>query len=487
MSDPQEGAATDILMTASNALVGNGDNKEGEEGIENEEEDGERVGGGVQPIEKLPDAMQELLPKNEEEEEEAKEEEEKNDSQQVHEPQYYPNNRIDRQNKSSRAPRRSPRNTSKSNRAVETTAEDPEGLAEEFENGASVSNADSQTLAQTVVELENRRDNMVSSGKMKDSLKVQMAIENAKAAQRESCKRETQKQALKENQDKQQKVREELRRIQQNMNEAEEGLKKKNNEYIESMQSRHKDERSKLDKKWKNDKYVQRRYNRSSQQLRTLRLTQERLIRAKKFSESENIGQIADRLEKEETNRNYNLMLEDYSSSVKALEERQREELELAETVNSRKLDEFHTFVELKKRPYIKRLYNLKKEEEEIAASPDNVWNLKHRNDGDLVSSIVGPRSNNQTMNSTRKVRELDYNTLKLPQLPIHTGNTSAASNSRSRAKSHASTQRTEVSVRDNNEEDEHKENVGEEEENNEKNTEEEENNEEEANHEDNE
>ena len=230
MSESKEGAATDILMTASNALVG-GDKEEGE-GLENEEEDGERVGGGVQPLEKLPDAMEGLLPKNEEEEEEAKEEEEKkDDSQQVHEPQYYPNNRIDRQNKSSRAPRRSPRNTSKSNRAVETTAEDPEGLAEEFENGASVSNADSQTLAQTVVELENRRDNMVSSGKMKDSLKVQMAIENAKAAQRESCKRETQKQALKENQDKQQKVREELRRIQQNMNEAEEGLKKKNNEY----------------------------------------------------------------------------------------------------------------------------------------------------------------------------------------------------------------------------------------------------------------
>lgn len=473
MSEPQnEGAASDILMTASNALMQNGNNEDGE------------IGGGVQPLEKLQeDNMGGLLPKNEEEEEEYKEEEETKEGSQkeVHEPEYYPNNRIDRKNKSSRAPRRSPRNTSNNNRGKETTAEDPEGLAEEFENGASVSNADSQTLAQTVVELENRRDNIISSGKMKDTLKVQMAIENAKAAQKESCKRETQKQALKENQDKQQKVIEELRRIQNDQNKTEEELKKKNNEYIESIQSRHKDERSKLDKKWKNDKNIQRRYNRSSQQLRTLRLTQERLIRAKKFSESENVGQIADRLEREETNRNYKLMLEDYSSSVKTLEERQREEIELAEIVNSRKLDEHHNFYEIKKRPYVRRLYNLKKEEEEISASPDNVWNLKHRNDGDLVSSIVGVRSSNQTLNSTKQVRELEYNTLKLPQLPISTRNTSVASSRRtgvSSAQNRAAAEEDEEKENNNNEE---------EEEHGDKNTEEEENKEEEGEHEENE
>ncbi|KAK8894720.1 hypothetical protein M9Y10_023157 [Tritrichomonas musculus] len=442
-NDGEPGPASDILLTASNAMIQSGIAKNKEE----EEEDGENIGGGVQPLENLQEEMGGLLPKEEEEENNQEEEEE---SQKVHEPQYYPNNRLDRQSKSSRAPRRSPTsrsNAAKNNNQVkETTAEDPEGLAKEFEDGATVSNADSQTLAKTVVELESRRDNQQSGSSMKDTLRISMAIEKAKAAQRESCKRETQKQALKENQEKQEKVKEDLRRMQKAMKEKEKTINQKNNDYIESIQAKHDKQRSDLDKKWKNDITVQRRYNRSSQQLRTLRLTQERLMRAKKFSESESIAQIADRLEQDEINRNFDTMNKDYLLAVKSLEDRQREEMQLAEEVMKRRLEEHQALFESQKRPYMRRLSNLKKEEEEIMASPDNVWNLRHRNDGDLVSSIVGPRSTKAQQHSL-VARDNKYNTIQLPKLDINTGASSAASNYRSKEQSQVSNRQSQSGV----------------------------------------
>lgn len=411
----KEGEIEDVLLTASNAMIQNLAGNQGTTGIPQEESDNEG---------------QQNATKEDEEEEEA---EQNSESQQsVHEPaekEYYPNNRLDKgtANRSPRRPMTSPR-SSRQPQNIEAKAEDPEGLAEEFENGATTSKADSQTLAQTVVELENRRDQVLTHGKFRDSIKIQMAIEKATIAQKESCKRETQKQALKENQEKQQKVKDEFREMQREMKEKEQELTRKNREYIASIQDRQKEERKQLDQKWKNQS-TQRRYNRSSQRLRTLRLTQERLVSQKKFMESESISNIADRLEREETERNYKLMLADYRASVKTLQDKHQEELQMAEIINNRRMDEFKTFFELKKRPYLKRLNNLQKEEEDLSATPDNIWNRKHRNDGDLITSIVGQRTTKVSLSGTRNVN--DYNTLKLPQLPIRSSATSVASNNR--------------------------------------------------------
>ncbi|OHT06296.1 hypothetical protein TRFO_25623 [Tritrichomonas foetus] len=315
-----------------------------------------------------------------------------------------------------RYPQRRPYTSRPRPKPVEASSEDPCGLADEFFNGATKSNADSNTLAQTVVELENRRDEQISNGNISESMNFQRAIETAKIAQKESCKRESQQQALKNIQQKKEQVETDYRNMQREMKEKEKELHQKLNEYIENIETKQKNEMEEHDKKWQSE-LCQRRYNRSSQQLRTLRLQQFQLFTAKRFADSDQVRDIANKLEKEETQESFRHMLKDFSDSRKTLETKQKEEMDMAITVTKRRKQEFRYFFNSKKKPYIQRLQNLAKEEAEVQANPEGLWNLKHRFDGNTMSNAGGQQSPRSTKIPWQN-NVADYNTLKLPPLP---------------------------------------------------------------------
>lgn len=297
----------------------------------------------------------------------------------------------------------------------ENSSEKISVLTDKFLNGEPVNEINPMILAQTVVQLEAKRDELMISGSFAKSMKAQRAVDQAKTAQFESCKKQSQQEVLDEIAEKRNSLDSEYKRFKNEMKEREEDLDNGIKTYLNGIKTRHQEELQEFDDEWHSDTQL-RRYNRSSAKLRALRHQQHLYMNVKRFDDAAQVCKIADQLQKEEAKESYRRMLNAYLTARELLVSKQTDEYKNAMMNAERKRDEFKYLKNNLERPFIKRIKNLEIEEE-IAQDPDRIWNLKHRNDGDTISLLIGQRSTRNAIAKPANVTE--FNTLKLPPLPI--------------------------------------------------------------------
>ena len=295
---------------------------------------------------------------------------------------------------------------------------DPElidGLSQAFIRGEDVRHEDPEVLAHTIVALEDKRDEMMIGGDFFESIHVQKAIDQAKEAQLKSMKKQSQQNYLGEIHQKQASTRMSLDKLKMDMREKEILMNQKSQDYIAQMKQKHERELEEHDNYWRSEVML-RRYNRTSQTLRTMRLQIQLLMRDKRFAEAEEVAKLAKARERMECQESYRLMLKDYNESKRKIESRHKEEMGIALDKVQRRRQEFKCFFDNMVRPYTTRIRILENEEVEGQDS-ERIWNRKHRNEGNLVEKYVGIRSTRNFI--AKPSNAADFNALKLPPLPI--------------------------------------------------------------------
>ena len=316
------------------------------------------------------------------------------------------------------APKVAPPPVEKKRAPRRVTTANPEvvdGLSQSFLKGEDVEHSDPEVLAHTVVALEEKRDEMMADGAFIASMKVQRAIDQAKEAQLKSLKKQSQQSYLGEIHQKQASTRTSLNQLKMDMREKEILMNQKSQDYIEQMRKRHERELEEHENYWRSEVML-RRYNRTSQALRTLRLQQQLLMRDKRFAEAEEVAKIAKAKEKMECQESYRLMLKDYNESKRKIESKHKEEMSIALDKVQRRKQEFKCLLDNMIRPYTTRIRILENEEVE-GQDTDRIWNRRHRNEGNPVEKYVGVRTTRNFF--VKQPNVADFNALKLPPLPI--------------------------------------------------------------------
>lgn len=290
-------------------------------------------------------------------------------------------------------------------------------LSASFLHGDDVKDGDPELIAHAIVALQERRDELMLNGSFTKSLEVEKAINQAKDAQLQSMKKQSHEQFLSEIQKKRMEAENHYNQVKNDMKAKEIILNQRSREYLANTKKRHDKEMTDHDEHWRSEA-VQRRYNRTSQELRSLRLQQQLLMRAKRFGEAEEVAKIAKAKERAECRESYKAMVKDFMESRRKVEMKHKEEMNIAiETVN-RKKQEFQYFLNNMMKPYTTRMKNLENEHEEYAKESERVWNRKHRNEGNLVEQYVGVSRSARNV-IVKAVNPSDFNVLKLPPLPI--------------------------------------------------------------------
>ena len=166
-----------------------------------------------------------------------------------------------------------------------------------------------------------------------------------------------------------------------------------------------------LDDEWKSEAR-RRRYNRSSQQLRNLRVQIILLQNQYRFEEMKELEKRANMIEETETELNARLMESDYSQALKNLQTRHREALRiLYRTYKNKKME----FISSRNSDLAVLKNKVKKLEIMVqdTSDPQKVWNHYHRFDT-LKARSPKKRS---SVPSKRKINVQEFNTLNLPLL----------------------------------------------------------------------
>ena len=332
----------------------------------------------------------------------------RNDKKTPHSPKEPKTPRSPRPSSTKFSPRNSPRPTININKEAASL------IAEKFIKGVEVKESDPHLLIAAMIEIETTRNELMSKGHFKESLKTQKALETARSAQITASKKIAQEHELLNVQQKQSEAKTKINSISQQIKQSEQELLTKFQEQIDSMLKRHEFDIIEHDSKWESDS-KRRQFNRSSNQLRTLRVQQQLLMKAKRFDEAEYVCKNADLLEQQESNRAAKLMQTAYNNSKNNLLKRHQEEIETLKKAQNMKKEEIKCLLESKVVPLQNRIKVLA-QEEELAKNPDYVWATKHRNDDDQAL-IVGQQV--KTGRNANTTRLSDFTILPLPPLKL--------------------------------------------------------------------
>ncbi|OHT17452.1 hypothetical protein TRFO_12423 [Tritrichomonas foetus] len=149
-------------------------------------------------------------------------------------------------------------------------------------------------------------------------------------------------------------------------------------------------------------------YNRTSNQLRSLRTQTILLLNARMYPEMRQVDRLAKKQEEIETIENYHTMNADYVTSHQNLERKHHEEMKVLINAQEVQFEQRQALAKIRLDIAQKRVNNLKKQYED-AQDPDKVWNLFHRND----RSKAGTKKSQ----SRRAMEARNYATLSLPPL----------------------------------------------------------------------
>lgn len=314
----------------------------------------------------------------------------------------------------------SPRNTARrSPKNVARQVDDAEvqKVCDEAKAGRAISTKDPHVIAAAIVELENERNDLMASGRLRESLSIQKSIDNTKSAVLTAQKLEAKDRYLEDIQAKRKAAKEDYDLLTKEIDTAEKEFSLKCNESIAALQDKQQKELDAYDEEWKNEaKY--RQYNRLSSKLRAMKHQADLLIRAMRLDEADQVVKLAEQQEKIETQANSQLMLNDFIAGRRKLEDRQFQEMETLKRALEGKRSEMRSFFE-KKKIILENRFKYLDNEEKQGQDPEHCW-VNHRNDASIVSAHRTARGGNASSQAmTRSLAPKNYGTLSLPPLQV--------------------------------------------------------------------
>lgn len=216
--------------------------------------------------------------------------------------------------------RKSPR------RSAQTDEEYFQSLKTKAMRGEDISKCDKSFLPRLVTTLRDDRDELISTGHFRESEAAHAAYIRTEQLLGEAEKLETQRDLLRMIDERIAEAKQDQRKTQDMIENQERNMAAAFDEEIEELKQTHERELEQLEKEWKSPE-KQRRYNKASPQLKAMRLQQERLLNIREFEASRIVEKAADQLEAQEVDKNHANMEFDYQLMVKALLDKQADEL----------------------------------------------------------------------------------------------------------------------------------------------------------------
>jgi hypothetical protein len=186
-------------------------------------------------------------------------------------------------------------------------------------------------------------------------------------------------------------------------------------ETLKEKQEREDDEHDML---WKIEPKI-RRFNRTSQKVRILRIQQRLLMALRRLEEADQVRRLADDVVRADTVERHFQMNAQYQVSRALLEKKHDEEVDTFAQAWKTRRGEFVFLKETLARRFAHRFNNLRAETES-ARDPEKVWARKHRFDGDQLVNRAGAPHRRGII--SKRIDATDFNTLPLPPLPLNGG-----------------------------------------------------------------
>jgi hypothetical protein len=301
-------------------------------------------------------------------------------------------------------------------RRVEPAVSDVATLTKKFLAGQPVTCNSPEMLAAAVWELEEQRDQAATEGLITESVKAQDAVDAARAQMMASIKRKTQQELQENISSRERDSREEYQQFMKDMKQREQAMEAKFEQQMVTLKERQEREDEEHDTLWKVEPKI-RRFNRSSQKMRILRIQQRLLLAFRRYDEAEQVRRLAEDVLRADTVERHFQMNAQYQVSRALLEKKHDEEVDTFAKAWQTRRGEFTFLKETLARRFTHRFNNLRVETES-ARDPEKVWVRKHRFDGDQLVSLVGASHRRPII--SKRIDATEFNTLALPPLPLN-------------------------------------------------------------------
>jgi hypothetical protein len=289
-------------------------------------------------------------------------------------------------------------------------------LTKKFLAGHAVLCDNPNNLAAAVWELEEQRDQALVDGLTMESVKAQNAVNAARAQMMNSLKRKTQQELQEDIIMRERESRQEYEQFVMDMKQREQAMEAKFKQQLETLKEKQEREDDEHDMLWKIEPKL-RRFNRSSQKVRILRIQQRLLMALRRFEEADQVRRLADDVVRADTVERHFQMNAQYQVSRALLEKKHDEEVDTFAKAWKTKRGELVFLRETLARRFTHRFNNLRAETES-AKDPEKVWVRKHRFDGDQLMNLAGAPRRHTII--SKKIDATDMNTLPLPPLPLN-------------------------------------------------------------------
>ena len=293
-----------------------------------------------------------------------------------------------------------------------------EVLRQKAINGEDLSGCDASLFPDLMVALKQQRDFLISFDLFSNSEECDRALREVTRLNEQYLKQRTQKELQAEYKQRLSRAKKELAEIEKKADELEKNLEESLQEQMENVKKRQQQEIEKYNENWESEQKL-RRYNRSSPELRVLRMQAIKLLNSHRYDEMRIVENQANKLEQQEAEASHLAMEFDYANGFVLLQKKHEEEIQKVIASQKRKRAEFNAAKEEDLdvvRSKIRKLENGL----EQAGDQDKVWNGRKRQ---VLERTMRDRSIPQPQFGVGK-KQIDvsqFNTLKLPSLGSET------------------------------------------------------------------
>lgn len=274
-----------------------------------------------------------------------------------------------------------------------------------------ISEIESDQLAQLVDLLKEERDHLIGSGQNVE--KADAAFRRVKEMHDIRVKTDAQEARQNELSERMEYAKKELHNLEETISIQEKNMNYELSRQVQELEEKHRQEIEALTDEWESPA-VRRRYNRTSQHLRELRIQEIKLLNAHRYDEMNIVKREADALEAKEREETQRKLEQDYETRLQCLRTKQEEEMAKLIHIQDIQKDKYEVAKVHDLRIAHQRIKNLDLEVE-VAKDPEKVWTRFHRMESLELGKRAKPRSARKAPKKT--FRSQDYNTLSLPPL----------------------------------------------------------------------
>ena len=232
-----------------------------------------------------------------------------------------------------------------------------------------------EILKLSIIDLQHKRDMFNQEGKFQQAEQTETAIERARKLLLDAMKSELQSEEMTVLDLRSGHISTDFNIYSHCTEAKEEELDEKLEFAIECLKKKHERELKDHQEKWDSEQ-KKRLFNKTSPELRELRKQQERLLKARRFEEANNIGKEADLMYQKEVKENSEKHLAAFLESRNLLLKRQEDELRNLQNKNEMKKTMFRHSIETEKDKFKNRekVINYRKI---VTSDKEKLWNTK--------------------------------------------------------------------------------------------------------------